>query len=68
MTISFLLLIPFYIYSGPFLKACGQNNDVSKLTGVFILYYMPGIYFMALIDIDKILLMNLDKTNYAMGC
>ena len=23
---------------------------------------------MALIDIDKILLMNLDKTNYAMGC
>jgi len=61
-------LIPFYIFSGPFLELCGQNKDVSEKTGFYVLIYSPGILMMALADIDKILLTNIDKTTYAMGC
>jgi len=68
ITIAFIILIPFYIFSGKLLKLCGQNEIVAEKSGFFILIYIPAIYIMALIDIDKILLTNLDKTNHAMGC
>jgi len=50
------------------LKLCGQNEEVAEKSGYFIILYMPAIFLMALIDIDKILLTNLDKTTLAMGC
>ena len=50
------------------MKLCGQNEEVAEKSGFFIILYMPAIFLMALIDIDKILLTNLDKTSLAMGC
>ena len=61
-------MIPFYIFSGSILKACGQNKDVAEKTGYYVLIYSPGILMMAFLDVDKILLMNLDKANHAMCC
>lgn len=68
VTIAFILLIPFYVFCGDILKSCGQNSVVAEKSGIFIIQYIPAIYLMALIDIDKILLTNLDKTNHAMAC
>jgi len=65
---SYIILIPFYIFCGDFLVLCGQNKEVSEKTGFFVLIYSPGILMMALLDVDKILLTNLDKTTHAMGC
>ena len=37
-------------------------------SGYFVILYIPGIYLMALIDIDKIVLENIEKTYHAMAC
>ena len=66
--IAFIILIPFYILCGKFFKLCGQNDIVSEKSGYFVILYIPGIFIMALIDIDKILLTNIEKTSHAMGC
>jgi Na+-driven multidrug efflux pump len=60
--------MPFYLFSGDILKCLGQNKEVSEKAGLFILWYTPGIFFMSLINIDQILLVNLEKTFHAMIC
>ena len=62
------MLLPFYLCCGKILAGLGQNKEVSELAGYFICYYVPGTVMMALIDIDRILLTNLDKTFNAMLC
>ena len=64
----FVLMMPFYVCSGKIIAALGQNKEVSELAGNFICYYIPGTVMMALIDIDRILLTNLDKAFNAMIC
>ena len=43
-----------------------QNKKVAENSGLFICKYVPGIVMMAMIDIDRILLINLDKAYQAM--
>jgi MATE family multidrug resistance protein len=68
LIMSYTILIPFYVFSGAILKLFGQNKEVAEKTGFYVLIYSPGILMMALLDVDKILLTNLDKTKHAMGC
>lgn len=66
--VALVSLIPFYSCCGWILAALGQNKEVSHLAGYFIIYYVPGTVMMALVDIDRILLTNLDQTYNAMLC
>lgn len=52
-TLTFLgLLLPF-IFSGQILASLGQDPEVARQAGLYVLAYTPGIYLMALLDLQR---------------
>jgi len=46
--VSILLL-----HTGQFLKFIGQDEEISELTGMYVAYYLPGLYLFGLCDVYR---------------
>ena len=62
MSIVSVVLSVFLFYSDQILISIGQDEDVSKMTQEYVLYYMPGLYFFGLCDLYRKFLSSFGKT------
>ena len=53
VTIIFIPIFGMFLISGTILKAFGQNEQVANQAQNYILSYSPGIYLMALFDLQR---------------
>ena len=53
VTILFIPIFCIFLVSGTILKAFGQNEIVANEAQKYIFAYAPGVYFMALFDLQR---------------
>lgn len=51
--ISFVLVLPIFLYSTELFMWLGEDEDVSEIAGTYIRATLPGIIMYGLIDIDR---------------
>lgn len=61
MLMSFALVL--YIFSGKFLKALGQDQEVAELAYLYILCSFPGIFLMGMHDLQRKFLIEVGKSH-----
>lgn len=44
LTMTAVLMIPFYIFAGPFFRLIGMPKDISVAAGMFSLYLIPQLF------------------------
>jgi len=64
--LAFLLLSPIFFFSGPILVYLGQEAEVSRLAGNLIFFSAPAIFMEAQIDLEKVFLTSLGRSDIAM--
>ena len=60
--------IPIFAQFSNILQALGQEKEVAEYARDYACLYLVAMWFIGLISIDRILLINLGKSNYAMYC
>lgn len=48
LTVTAVLMSPFYIFASPILKLVGQADDISDLAGEFVIWMLPTIFALAI--------------------
>ena len=52
-TVIYVPILIIFALSGPLLRSLGQDAAVSSLAANYILAYAPGVYFLALYDLQR---------------
>ncbi|KAJ8646525.1 hypothetical protein MRB53_008273 [Persea americana] len=45
LTVTFLFLVPFFVFATPYLKLLGQTDELSKRAGVIALWFIPFLFY-----------------------
>ena len=53
VTLVFIPVFFIFLASGPILKSFGQNEVVAEEASKYLLAFAPGVYFMALFDLQR---------------
>ena len=63
MSLAFIPICALLINIENVLVLCGQKPEVAEHAALYIHVYLPGLYLMALCDLEKKLLINLGKND-----